>query len=262
VKYSPALFGVAFACALPRERAKIRESLRRLCGPRGAVEETIDVVRTFVAYAHCLTESLASERAEAEAAVPVVHGSEHLQAAIERGKGVIIATAHAGAWDAAARFLARDYAQRVLVVMAREPDRDAAELQDVIRERSGLLVAHVGGHPTDALKLLGHLRRGGVVAVQLDRSTGPETMVEVALSGMPFGVPVGPFKVAQLTGAPIVPVFTRRSGYFRHEVEISAPIFVDPGSGEAGVAVAAGHAARAMEGFLTANPTQWFHFAH
>ena len=109
VKYSPTFFGLAFACALPAERAKIRGSLRMLLGRRSGVEEHLDVLRTFVAYAHCLTESLAVERPEAVAAVPTVRGAEHLRAALAGGRGAIIATAHAGAWDAAARFLARDH---------------------------------------------------------------------------------------------------------------------------------------------------------
>jgi len=262
VKYSPTLFGVAFACALPGERAKIRASLRRLLGTRGAVRENLDVVRTFVAYAHCLAESLAAERPEALSATPVVSGSEHLRAVLAAGKGAIVVTAHCGSWDAAARFLARDHAADVLVVMAREADRGAGGLQDVIRERSGVRVAHVGGHPLDALKALAHLRRGGFVAVQLDRIAGLETTLAVPLSGAPFRVPAGPFRLAALTGAPIVPVFTRRLGFFRHEIEIAPPIWVSGSGAEAEIEAAAHAAARSMERFLTDNPTQWFHFSH
>jgi KDO2-lipid IV(A) lauroyltransferase len=58
-----------------------------------------------------------------------------------------------------------------------------------------------------------------------------------------------------------LPVFTRRTGYFRHEVEIQAPIHVASG-GEEAIAAAAEQATRAMERFLTENPTQWFHFSH
>jgi KDO2-lipid IV(A) lauroyltransferase len=261
VKYSPSFFGVAFACALPAERAKIRGSLRRLLGRRGALEEHVDVVRTFVAYAHCLTESLAVERPEAVAAAPRVHGEAHLRAVLEGGRGAIIATAHAGAWDAAARFLARDHRANVLVVMARESDSGARGLQDVLRERSGVRVAHVGGHPLDSLKVLGHLRRGGLVAVQLDRIADLETAMDVTLGGHPFRVPAGPFRLAKLANVPILPVFTRRTGYFRHEVEIQAPIHVASG-GEEAIAAAAEQATRAMERFLTENPTQWFHFSH
>lgn len=262
MKYSPTFFGVAFACALPKERAKIRGSLRRLLGQRGALEETIDVVRTFVTYAHCLAESLAVERPESVAAVPRVRGEGYLRAALEGGRGAIIATAHAGAWDAAARFLARDHRAGVLVVMAREGDPAARGLQDVLRERSGVRVAHVGGHPLESLKVLGHLRRGGLVAIQLDRIVDLETTLDVTLGRQPFRVPVGPFQLAKLAHVPILPVFTRRTGYFRHEVEVQAPIRVAADAGEVAIAAAAAEVTRAMERFLTENPTQWFHFSH
>jgi KDO2-lipid IV(A) lauroyltransferase len=263
VKYSPAFFGIAFACVLPAERAKIRASLTRLRGRRGQFADTVDVVRTFVAYAHCLTESLGGERPEATAAVPEVCGVEHLRTAASEGKGVILVTAHCGAWDAAARFLARDHDADVLVVMAPEEDTKARGFADVIRERSGVRVAHVGGHPLDSLKALTHLRRGGVLAVQLDRVAGLEATIEVCLGGEPFRVPAGPFRLAALTSAPIVPVFTRRLGYFRHRIEIAPPIAVPrTAPPDAACAVAAGQAAAAMERFLAANPTQWFPFSH
>jgi lauroyl/myristoyl acyltransferase len=254
---------LAYAGALPEERAKIRASLTRLRGARGRVVDTVDVVRTFVAYAHCLAESLGGERPEASAVAPEVHGAEHLRAAASEGKGVIVVTAHCGAWDAAARYLARDYDAEVLVVMAPEEDTRARGFTDVIRERSGVRIAHVGGHPLDSLKALAHLRRGGFLAVQLDRVAGLEATVEVRLGGEPFRVPAGPFRLAALTSAPIVPVFTRRLGYFRHRIEVAPPITVPRAApADAACAVAAAEAAAAMERFLSENPTQWFPFSH
>jgi lauroyl/myristoyl acyltransferase len=84
----------------------------------------------------------------------------------------------------------------------------------------------------------------------------------VTLGGEPFRIPVGPFRLAQLANVPILPVFTRRTGYFRHEVEVQAPIRVAGAGGEEAIAAAAAEATRAMERFLTENPTQWFHFSH
>ena len=59
-----------------------------------------------------------------------------------------------------------------------------------------------------------------------------------------------------------VPVFTRRLGFFRHEIEIAPPIWVSRSGAEEEIEAAAHAAARSMERFLTDNPTQWFHFSH
>ncbi|HLV22905.1 MAG TPA: hypothetical protein VKZ49_18580, partial [Polyangiaceae bacterium] len=64
VRYSPALFGLAFAAALPEKRATIRDNLRRALGPRDPIAEQLDVLRTFRNYAYCLSEALGAERAE------------------------------------------------------------------------------------------------------------------------------------------------------------------------------------------------------
>jgi lauroyl/myristoyl acyltransferase len=261
VKYSPALFGVAFACALPEQRRGVRANLRRLKGPRSALTEHADVFRTFVAYAHCFAESIAGDRREARTSEPVVRGREHLERVLAEGRGAVLVTAHTGSWDAAASLLARDYHADVLVVMAPEKDAAARAVSDRVRTRSGIRVAHVGDHALDALPLLGHLKRGGLVAVQLDRAVNPQSAIDVRLGGLPFLVPRGPFHLAKVSQAPLVPVFARRLGYFRYEVTVLAPIRVEGKAGQQALAAAASAATRAMEEYVVQHPTQWFHFS-
>ncbi len=260
VAYSPVFFGALFACLLADDRARIRASLRLTRGVRGRLLEHADVLRTFVTYAHCLAESLAADRSEARDAQPTVLGAEHLRAALADGRGAVVVTAHTGAWDAAARWLARDHRGRVLLVMAREADPAARALQDEVRKRVGVSVAHVGEHPLEALPVLRHLRAGGIVALQLDRVSSGATAIDTSLLGERFAVPAGPFHLARLGGAPIVPVFTRRLGYFRYEVEIRPPIRIAAGNGRERMLEAAARATEEMGRFLHRNPTQWFHF--
>lgn len=261
VRYSPALFGIAFALALPRQRDAVRRNLRLLRGKRGAIAERVDVARTFVAYAHCLAESLAVERPDARDASPVISGREHFDEILARGRGGIVVTAHTGAWDLIARWLGREHSVDVMVVMQGEPNEGARSLHDGVRARAGLRVAHVGSHPLDALPLLSHLRRRGVVAVQLDRIGRSDASVAVKVGDEPFLIPEGPFRLAALCGAPVVPVFARRLGYFRYEVVIRPAIDVSREADPGAIRRAAQLAAAEMATFLRENPTQWFHFA-
>lgn len=260
VRYSPPLFGLAFAALLPEQRARIRENLRRILGPRTLLEEQVDVARTFATYARCLAESLATGRPEAEHARRRLRGATHLERALAARRGITLVTAHTGAWDAAAHLLSRDAGLDVMVVMHAEPDTRARALHDNVRQSSGVRVVHVGSHPLDSLPLLHHLKSGGVVAAQLDRVFDHQRAVGVELFGMPFRVPEGPFALSALVGAPVLPVFVRRVGYFDYEFSISPAIELPRHAGPDRLQQAAQQAASEMERFIRAYPTQWFHF--
>jgi KDO2-lipid IV(A) lauroyltransferase len=105
--------------------------------------------------------------------------------------------------------------------MEREPDEKAREIHDRTRHRAGVRIAHVGTEPLSVLPLFTHLRRGGVLGVQIDRAPVAMRSIAVRLFDAPARVPSGPFWLARATGAPIVPVFAHRSGHFRYEIRIS-----------------------------------------
>jgi len=260
VRFSPPLIGLAFAVALGKQRRAVRRNLRRVMGQRRAIDEHIDVARVFSTFASSLTEAVLVGRDRPERLVGICTSDENYQRAVAEGRGVIIATAHTGGWQVAGPLLHELHAADVIVVMGHERDARAEALTDEARDKAGVRIVRVGTSPLDALPLLAHLRRGGVVAVQIDRV--PEGMRgrEVSLFGEPFMFPEGPLSLAALSGAPIVPVFTRRLGYMRYEVRSHAPIAVPRRPSEVELSEAAGRIARAMETFLRDDPTQWFHF--
>ena len=259
LRLSPPFFGLAFALALPPARRRVRENLRRALGPRTLLEEHWDVARTFVSYAGCLAEALASERPSAERAVRRFRDGE-LRALLSSGRGLIVGTAHFGAWDAAAPLLARDFGRPVLVAMQAEPDPAARALHDRVRERAGVRVVHVGDHPLDALPLLHHLRDGGIVAVQLDRVSPGGRAIEVPFFGRPMAMPEGPFALASIAEAPLVPVFVRRAGYLEYELGASTVLELPAHASAAELERAARAVARELERSVRACPTQWFDF--
>jgi KDO2-lipid IV(A) lauroyltransferase len=261
VRYSPGLIGAAFAALLPEQRRRIRDNLRLVHGERSPLTESRDVVRTFAQYAACLAESLGAEREDGKRARVSAEGVEHLDAALASGRGVVLLTAHVGAWDSAGRFLVQRLRAPVVIVMQAEADARARALHDEVRTRTGLEVLIVGDDELSALPLLRHLRAGGVAACQMDRAAPSGREIPVELFGKPFALPEGPFRVAALSGALVVPLFARRVGYFEYELSIHPALELPRRPSAEELGEAARRAATAMERFVREYPTQWFHFA-
>ena len=167
VRYSPPVFGLRFG-APPRHRRAVRRNLRRALGKRSARARVLDVARVFA------TTRAASPRRSSPAATAATSSSaacvhdEHYVAAAEPRRGVILATAHTGGWQAR-RARCSTGARR------RPPRGDAARARRRRRRcRTARATARASAsrtsatNPLDALPLLAHLR-GGVVAVQMDR---------------------------------------------------------------------------------------------
>ena len=262
IEHSPKFFGTAFALALPATRQRVLRNLRRIKGQRSFLSEQRDVLQTFTSYASCLAESLGIDRTDGQNTDLSLRGGAHLRSALDVGRGVILVTAHIGPWDCAARLLAKDFSADVVVVMLAEPDEAARKVHDAIRERPGVRVMHVGDHPLDALPLLRHVRNGGIVAIQLDRAAPGGRALGVELFGTEESMPEGPFRLAALSGAPIVPIFAHRLGYYRYEFSIEAPIWVNRQATPRELQAAAASAAQAMQSFISRHPTEWFHFAN
>lgn len=259
VRLSPGPIGAAFGLAVPEVRRRVVRNLRRIHGRRRVLRDQLEALETLANYASCFAEAIASEREDAEPRV-TVHGEARLTAALERG-GVVIVTAHIGPWELTAQQLGRALDAEVMLVMQREPNTEAGELQDYHRSERGLKVLHVGAHPTDALPLIAHLKQGGVAAMQLDRVPPNGRVLEVPLFGEPFAAPEGPFRLASLSGALIVPVFARRLGFFEYELTIAEPIAIGRRPSADELKRAATQAVGAMQASVRTNPTQWFHFS-
>lgn len=259
VKYSPPLWGLGFWAALPRSRRIVRDNLRRVLGPRPPLDEARDVASVFANYASCLTEAMLLDGRRYEMA-SLPRGVERYQACAAEGRGVIIVTAHTAGWEFAGPVMRGVHPGEVWVVMARERDEHARAIQDRARERAGVKVAHIGDSPLDALPLLHALRRNAVVAMQLDRVPPGMRFRTARLPGGTWRIPEGPLTLAAVSGAPILPIFTRRLGYMQYEAEVAEPIRIARRPTEAQLDEAAQAMANAMHDFIQRHPTQWFHF--
>jgi lauroyl/myristoyl acyltransferase len=260
VRIAPPVVGVVVCAFATDRRRAIAANLRRVRGPRGPLREAADVLRTFVTYAACLTEILGSEPGKPPASQAIVRGELFLEDALALGRGCIMVTAHTAGWETVGPLLASDRRVEVMIVEAAEQDPTASAIQDEARRTLGLKVAHVGSDPLSALPLVRHLREGGYVALQVDRTPRNSRARDVTMFGAPALIPEGPLRLAALTGAPIVPVFVARIGHRRYEVIASAPIGLERAATSSDLDAAAQELAARLEAFVRARPTQWFHF--
>lgn len=277
LRYSPGPIGGLVGFSRSIARAQVFDNQRLIHGTRPWLRETADVLATFANFGHSLAEALAvahdrhavrgwevehAERVErlTGGATSSVAQAASADVAREEPRGAVFVTAHVGSWDVAGLKL-QDRGLRLGMVMAPEPDARAREMHDQARARQGVTIFHVGDDPLSGLPLVRHLRGGGIVAMQIDRTPPSMKSHPTTLFGAPWRVPLGPFQLAQLTGVPIVPIFTARIGFLEHLIHVDPWIELPRRATPEELDAAIQTAVRAMETFIARFPTQWFHFA-
>jgi KDO2-lipid IV(A) lauroyltransferase len=261
VRWAPPIIGASIALLFPASRRVISKHLARARGPVGGWRNVLDVCATFANFASCLTDVLAGGSKNASPPDASILGHPDVDTLLASHGGIIFATAHTAGWESLGALLIRQHRKRVMIVMRRERHEGARRLQDSIREaHSGVQIVHVDGDPLASLPLVRHLRDGGVVALQIDRVPYGMSGRAVSLFGQPGAVPEGPLRLAQLTGAPVVPVFSARTGHRRYEVHLQRPIVVSRRATAAALDAAAQQIADDLSAFVSARPTQWFAF--
>lgn len=261
VRLAPLGFGLFFGAALGAARERVLANLRRALGPRPRHVELTDAARVFMNFACSMTDAFAVAEGRRHLLLAERKHDEHFTRALAEGRGVIAATAHTGGWQVAGAIVKKHHPEAdIIIVMHRERDARAQRVQDQARDRAGMRVLHVGGDPLDALPVLGHLRKGGVVAMQIDRVPGGMRGRRVKLFGEPWSIPEGTLMLSALSGAPIVPSFARRLGYLSYDIYTHPAIRLPRKPKDGDLDTAAQALADALAQFVRENPTQWFDF--
>ncbi|MEV0360956.1 phosphatidylinositol mannoside acyltransferase [Nocardia sp. NPDC050697] len=134
-----------------------------------------------------------------------VEGREHLDAALERGKGMLLVLPHTGNWDMAGVWLVQNYG-RLSTVMERLKPESLFERFVAYRESLGFEIFPLtGGEQPPFATLADRLRANGIVCLLGERDlTGRG--VPVTFFGERTWMPGGPAALAVETGAALLPV--------------------------------------------------------
>jgi KDO2-lipid IV(A) lauroyltransferase len=261
LRYSPPVLGLAAMALVPKARRAVLRNLKLARGDRSSFENAVDTAKTLGSYAASLAEALAAgSKNQVHFQSHSVDGREHMFGALEMGRGVVVASLHSGGWDVLGSLFADRIKTDFTIVMEPERDEGARRFHDEVRERAGVKVAHAGDDPMAALPLLRTLKNKGIVALLCDRTPPGMKTFDVTLFGKPGKIPQGPFRLAQLSGAPIVPLFCARTGFRNYHVIVGTRILVPRNADTETLVKAAQEVADRMTAFVQAYPTQWFHF--
>jgi KDO2-lipid IV(A) lauroyltransferase len=178
------------------------------------------------------------------------------QEARQRGQGIVIATAHMGAFDLVGHAIA---AQGVplTVITGRTTSRFLFDAVTHLRQSHG--VAMVEPTPGGVRRVIRALRRGEIAAFLVDYDFF-QNGLPVRFFGRETTLPPGPIRIARDTGALVVPVFPRR-GPAGHELTLGKPFQV-PKTADIDADLAAGMELMKtrLEGGIAATPDQWVLF--
>jgi len=240
----------------PDERAAVGRNLARVAPDREAdwLEGAVD--RVFENFAVCFADLLSLNR-EAEPRLwrSVIGVTEQApaRAALARGRGAVAITAHRGNWALAGRALAV-LGRPVHLVMAPETDAQVGALLSGARDGPVRVVRLRS--PWSAVELVAALRRGDIVAFQMDRALGGRGDCRVPFFGAPAPFPVGPFIVAAAAGAPVVPAFCVLQPDGRYRLHVEPAFAVHRGEEASGLRAAVA----LLEGYVRLHWAQWFNF--
>ena len=134
-----------------------------------------------------------------------VAGIDMLWAALEDGRGAVLALPHSGNWDMAGVWLVQHHGSFATVAERLKPESLYNRFL-AYRERLGFEVVPLSGGPRPPFEVLrDRLLDNGVVCLMADRDM-TRTGVQVDFFGEPSRLPGGPARLALATGAALFPV--------------------------------------------------------
>ncbi len=146
-------------------------------------------------------------------------GLQHLEQ-LNRGQpGWILAGAHTGNWEQLGE-IGRRLNRRIIAPVGVQFSPLISPFVKKMKQRRGIISVPASGNLRPLIRALQH---GDLVALPLDGGafTRGET---TTLLGKPVQLARGAALLSQLSARPVLPVFSRRTGFLKQKVQIHAPL--------------------------------------
>ena len=182
-----------------------------------------------------------------------IEGSEVMDQALARGRGVIAITGHVGNWE----LLAAEMAQRgypATVVARRVKDERFQALVGELRHENGLVVLDRDS-PSFVQDVRAELEKNRIVALLIDQDTRGAG-VWVPFFGRPARTPPGAAVLALRKQAAVIAIFIERRPNGGHRITVQPIEPVEGGSRDRVIALTA-RMTEAIEAQIRHNPVEW-----
>lgn len=217
--------------ARPAKRRRLAENLSHALGlpldnpaVRGLVRREVrNEARRSADFLWALT------RPDELVATTRIHGREHIDDALSRGRGVLLVSTHVGGWEVATALAKEVVAVPTTAIVT---DDWLAWAVEGLRVRAGLEIMYDSEPVSKAVRLL---RAGEAILVLGDYAKEGMRTYAVRLLDAVAELPAGPATLARLCGTPLVPFSVLPVAPRRWRVEIE-PLLEPPArdGGEAG----------------------------
>jgi KDO2-lipid IV(A) lauroyltransferase len=181
-------------------------------------------------------------------------GFEHLGAASEKGKGLLIIGSHFGNWEMMAKGVSLRHRKGHMVVRPLDnPILDG--LIDWVRSNTGSRTVPKKG---SALRIFRLLKQGEIVALLNDQNAVRSEAVFVPFFGELASTNKAPAAIALKTGAPVIPVHNFRQPDGRYQIVAEPEIeLIRTGDTEHDIEANTALFNRIIEGHIRTHPAQW-----
>jgi predicted exporter/lauroyl/myristoyl acyltransferase len=252
------LSGVYWHCNVRRRDIVIQNLLPAL---QGDVVKARSVSRElFAQFAGKIADLWRYESGQPiEHLVSDLQGWQHLAAARQRKRGILLLTPHLGNWELGAPLLVKRDVP-VCIITLEEPAPGLTELRQASRSRWGIDTLVIGQNPFAFVEVIRRLENGSTVALLVDRPP-PSSATPVELFGRPFLASLAAAELARASGCILLPVYVPKIGA-GYRAEVLPEIAYDRAAlgSRQGRQQLTGKIMRAFEPVIQQHLSQWYHF--
>lgn len=210
-------FGEVLFLLMPKRRRIAFENLTIAFGDsKPDAERRRLALESFRHLATCLMEFFRLPKfVKVSARYVRFQGTEHLDRAFARGKGLILVMSHLGPWEYLA-FLG--YLRGYPCTVLRRPVKNPRLYQWIISLRKTMNVSYIDKN-MGAREIFSELRQNHLVGIAIDQWAGNEGLW-IDFFGMPTSTTSLPARLAKRTGCALVPAYCIRVASGKYEIHV------------------------------------------